>query len=221
MALWATAAITGVMLVAEAVGSARFARARPVCATGGRGGPPYSATDQPPARGTPPPRLGDLPPPPPGRASEDAQENERRFPVNEAQRRRENAQRARRPASGHVEVRGAAGAQACNGLTPEERIECPLRDGRDVLSTAEIPRGVRVRLRPAAVAPDKLQRLFDCHRSLVMSRPQSPGSCGFMDARTSVVVAGAPGRLELEITRPEDPGGLRQQVRAIVRDKGR
>jgi hypothetical protein len=205
MAIWGGAVMTGVLLV---------------CATA-QGGPPYEATEQPPPRGTPPPRLGELPPPPPGRASESAAENERRFPVNEGQKRKEDAQRARAPASGHVEVHSAGGgpSQACNGLVPEERIECPLRDARDVLAMTDIPRGVRVRLRSTVYAPDKLQRLFDCHQSLARMRPQSPGPCGFLDARTTARVTGAPGRLELDVTRGEDVHALRQQVRAVLGSK--
>src|SRR5205823_4927575 len=107
--------------------------------------------NEPPPRGAPPPRTGELPPPPPGRASETLDENERRFPILEAQQRKERKQRAQVPVSARVEVRSADTTHACEGLSADEKIECPVHDPKAVLSINDLPKGVRISLRPGAV----------------------------------------------------------------------
>jgi hypothetical protein len=127
--------------------------------------------------------LGYIPPPAPARASETVDENERRFPILEHQQRKEREERAKMQAAGRVEVRPSDPTQACEGLTPEEKVECPLRDPKAVLSITDLPKGVRVSLRPNTVAPEKLQQEFACHKSLAVARPQAPTACAFFDAR--------------------------------------
>jgi hypothetical protein len=180
-------------------------------------GPPAVAGEEPPPRGTPPPRTGELPPPPPARASEDEGERERRFPILEAQQRKERLQRAKQQASGHVEVQSTDVVHACDGLSAEERIECPLHDPSAVTAVTDVPRGVRVSLRAQdVVSPAKLKRMLDCHKGLAMARPQAPTACSFLDARSGVQVITSADRIDVEITRPADVERLRQQTRASL-----
>jgi hypothetical protein len=176
-------------------------------------------SDEPPPKGAPQPRLGQLPPPPPSRANETADENERRFPINEYQLRREREKRAALQVTGRVEVKGSDNAHACEGLASEEKIECPLRDPRAIQSITDLPRGVRVTLKPGTVAPEKLQQMFACQLSLAAARPQTSGACGFLDARTEVEVNAQAGRLEVELERSAEVDRLRQQVRAALSAK--
>jgi hypothetical protein len=171
--------------------------------------------DEPPPKGAPQPRLGYLPPPAPARASETIDENERRFPILENQQRREREKRASLQQVSGVEVRTDK-PQACDGLPAEEKIECPLRDAGAVVSVVDLPRGVRVSLRPGPRTPEKLQQLLACHQSLATARPQTPGPCGFIDARTEAEVNVREGRIDVDLERGSDVARLRQQVRAAL-----
>lgn len=176
--------------------------------------------DEPPPKGAPPPRTGDLPPPPPARASETADENERRFPINEYQLRRERSKRAgMQQVTGRVEVKGSDSRSACEGLAAEEKIECPLSDPRAVMSISDQPRGVRVTLKPGTVTPEKLQQLFACHASLVTAQPKTASPCSFLDARTEAEVTAREGKVDVDLERGSDVGKLRQQVRAALAPK--
>jgi hypothetical protein len=185
------------------------------CAT--RPAAAQTPSSEPPPRGTPSPRTSDVPMPPPGRVSETADENERRFPIGEGQLRKERRQRAQVPVTGRVEVRGADVNHACEGLSAEETIECPLHDPAAVMSISDVPKGARVTLRPGAAKPEKLQQLFACHKSLAVARPQAPTACAFFDAHSDAEVGVHGGRIEVDLERPTDVAGLRQQVRTALR----
>jgi hypothetical protein len=156
--------------------------------------------------------------PPPGRVSETGEEYERRFPILEGQQRKEQKQRAAAvPVAGRVDVRpGSGGNLACDGLSAEEKIECPLHDRKAVLSISDLPRGARVTIRPAGATPEKMQQLFACHKSLAVVRPQAPTACTFFDARTDAEVAGRDGQITVDIERVGDVNSLRQQVRTAL-----
>jgi hypothetical protein len=170
---------------------------------------------EPPPRGAPGARQGNLPPPSPMHESE-LDDSNRRFPINEAQQRKEQQQRARVPAAARVEVRGSDGNRACDGLTAEEKTECPLHDRKAVVSISDLPRGARVTLRPGTSTPQRLQQLFACHKSLAAARPQSPGACPFFDARSDAEVSVRGGRIDVDIERHQDVDALRQQVRTAL-----
>jgi hypothetical protein len=189
------------------------------CATS-RGAPPNPTSDEPPPRGAPSPRTGDLPPPSPGHASE-TEDLQRRFPILEAQQRKEHAQRAAQAAaaSGHVDVQGNQINQACQNLTPEERLECPLHDPRAAASIADTAKGVRVSLRPGGVSPEKLEAMFNCQKSLAVARPQAPTACPFIDSQTDARVSARSDRIDVELQRAENTDLLRQQVRTALAPK--
>ena len=172
--------------------------------------------NEPPPRGAPQPRLGYIPPPAPARASETVDENERRFPILEHQQRKEREQRAKMKAAGRVEVKPGNPTQACEGLSAEEKIECPLHDPKAVLSIADLPSGARISLRPGAANPEKLQQMFACHKGLAAARPQAPTACSFFDARSEAEVAVRDGHVDVDIERSGDVDRLRRSVRTAL-----
>jgi hypothetical protein len=178
----------------------------------------YWKTDEPPPRGTPSPRLGEMPRPSPARASEGSEENEQRFPIGEYQFRREREQRAQQATTGRVEVVGQNAAEACQGLSAEERIECPLNDPGDVLSIVDTPQGVRVTLKPGTGTPERWRQRLACQRNLTQTRPQTP-ACSFYDARTEHDVGVENGQVMVELRRREDAAGLREQVRTALQPR--
>jgi hypothetical protein len=171
--------------------------------------------DEPPPKGAPQPRLGALPPPPPARASETIDENERRFPINEHRLRQERARRAAMQVSGRVEVK-TDNPHACDGLPPEEKTECPLRDPKAVLSIGDLPKGVRVSLRAGTVSPERLQQALACHLSLAGTRPQAPTPCPYLDPRTEAEVTVHDGRIDVDLEHPSEADRLRRQVRTAL-----
>jgi len=173
--------------------------------------------DVPPPRGQPQPRLTDQPMPPP-RASETNDAFQNRFRILEWQERKEQKQRAQAAqAKTRVEVRGSDTVQACEGLTAEEKTECPLHDPGVVVSISDLPHGARVSLRPGKIPPERLQQMFACHKSLAVARPQAPTACSFFDARTDAEVVVRGGDVAIDFERSSDPDLLRQQVRTALR----
>jgi hypothetical protein len=155
--------------------------------------------------------------PPPGRAQETWEDHEQRFPILEGQERKEAKKRAQVPVAARVDVvRPSDTTHACEGLTADEKIECPLHDPKAVVSISDLPRGARVTIRPAGATPEKVQQLFACHKSLAVVRPQAPTACTFFDARTDAEVAGRDGHITVDIERVGDVNSLRQQVRTAL-----
>ena len=176
--------------------------------------------DEPPPRGQPQPRLIDQPMPPQGRVSETNTDYDARFPILQGQLLKERAQRAKAAqATTRVEVKGSDTVHACEGLTAEEKTECPLHDPAAVLSISDLPMGARVTLRPGKVPPERLQQMFACHKSLAVARPQTPTACTFFDSRTDAEVVVRDGRVEVDIERPADADGLREQVLTALRKR--
>lgn len=186
------------------------------CATG-RADPPYAATEEPPPRGSPPPRLGHLPPPPPNSGAS-ADESDQRFLSLQGQARKERKQRQAAAPGGHVDVaRSPATTHACEGLSAEEKLECPLDDPAAIASISDMPEGVRISLRAGSAAPERLRQQLDCHKSLAVARPQVPPACPFMDARTDEeVVERGRHDVAVELRRDGDVEGLRRQVRTAL-----
>jgi hypothetical protein len=154
--------------------------------------------------------------PPPGRVSETNDVYEERFPILEGQQRKERQKRAQVPIAARVEVRGTDVTRACDGLTAEEKTECPLHDPKAVVGIGDLPTGVRVSLRAGSVVPEHLEQLFACQRTLAVARPQAPTACPFLDAHTATDVVLRPGRVDVELERSRDIDKLRQQVRAAL-----
>jgi hypothetical protein len=183
-----------------------------------KNGPPYSATDQPPPRGQPQPRLGELQPRPgPGPETwQSESDRQDRFPILENQQRKEQAARAQGTATGRVELRASKLVHACDGVAPDERLQCPLHDPKDVVSVTDVPDGARVGLRTDAVEPERLQHLLDCQKSQVTARPQAPTACPFYDAHTNHAVIVTEGQVQVLLRRPDAPDQLRGQVRSAL-----
>jgi hypothetical protein len=175
----------------------------------------------PPPRGAPQPRAVDQPMPPPGRVSETNDVYQERFPILEGQQRKEQAKRAKAAqAATRVEVvRSKDTVNACDGLTAEEKTECPLHDPGAVLSISDLPNGARVSLRAGNVPPERLQQMFACHKTLAAARPKAPTACTFFDARTEAEVVGRDNRIEIDLERKGDADLLREQVLTALRKR--
>jgi hypothetical protein len=181
-----------------------------------KNGPPYSATDEPPPRGEPQPRLGELQQPPGPQTWQIQSDTEDRFPILRNQQRKEQAARAQGTPTGRVELHSSKLTHACEGIPPDEQLQCPLRDPKKIASVADVPDGARVGLRTGVIEPERLQNLLDCQKSLVTARPQAPSACPFYDARTDHAVIVTEGQVNVLLRRPDAPDQLRGQVRAAL-----
>lgn len=187
------------------------------CATG-RADPPYAATEEPPPRGAPQPRLGHIPPPPPnpGADSDEGGLEDQRTLALQGQQRQERAQRQGSPESRVEVVNPPPAPSACDNLTAEERLECPLDDPREVESIVDTPDGVRVSLRPGGASAARLRQRFDCLRSLSATRPGLVSACSFLDTRTAQEITATGNRVTVELRRPPPVDALRREVRTAL-----
>jgi hypothetical protein len=183
-----------------------------------KNGPPYSATDVPPPRGQPQPRLGEWQQEPPPQTYQIESDRQDRFPILLNQERKEQAARAKAQATTtqRVELHASKLMHACDGVPTDERLQCPLRDPKAVVSVTDVPDGARLTLRTDAIEPERLQHLLDCQKGLVMARPQAPTPCPFYDAHTDHSVVFTEGQVQVVLRRPDAPDQLRGQVRSAL-----
>lgn len=140
---------------------------------------------------------------------------QRRFPVDEAQARRAEAERRELQAMRRRQLLASPSVGTCRGLTAEESISCPLQTFGVVDEIVDIPGGVRISYAAGSVQVEHMRRLVACQAGLARVEPSAPPFCPFFDARTEKTVRQIEGHTVVDITDPVAAGAsmLRQRVR--------
>jgi hypothetical protein len=192
-------------------------------ATGCAHPPPTPAAELAPLppRGEPPPRLGEIPSPPPnngGPQTVDTPEQRERFGELQGQAYKEQGQREARAREASAQAVGAAerrdvqpAVEACNEVPPRDRAGCPIATAA-VEKVADLPGGARLLMKPG-LSPAAINRAAACQKALAVASQTVQPLCPFLDAETNVAAHRQGKRAVVDLTGGDVPT-LRARVRA-------
>jgi hypothetical protein len=176
-----------------------------------------------PPRGQPPPRLGEIPLPPPdngGPQTSTTPEQQERFGELQGEAHKEEARRQAQSRETSVD-RVARVEQldtpvppldACTNVPPRDRAGCPLGAPDGVERLDDLPGGIRLVLKPGP-DPNVINRAIACHKALAASQPARQPLCPYLDPDTSASAHAQGGRAVIDLT-GGDTASLRTRVRS-------